>query len=263
MRKNNNTTFNGDLLGIEPRVEPVIYSGIEPTKGVFYFDDAFTKESIIGLINDIEQFRQGGYTGLDLYFQSNGGDVDYLFTLADYINTLPEGFDLTILPNGMCASAGFYIMLMVERANIVFLKPAYGMIHLASCYINSYALYNNDKTTHDYSKFRLDNIKELNDFIKEEYIKNLDVAEDDLKQILEGKELYFSNEEFEKVVISYANKKYFKSDGFKAHIEQLESQADNIDLAIISALDAYEKEIGEPFYEVGEEADLDSEEVVE
>lgn len=250
---------SGGILVQEEIIQPVVFSGVEGQKGVYFFDDEFDRQPIQNLINAIEQFKQMGYAGIDLYFQSNGGDVTCLMMLADYINNLPEGFELTIVVNGQVASAGFYTLLMVERANIVILDSAHGMVHIGGCHVSSYSMYGDDKPKHDYDKFRSENIKKLNDFITENYLNKIDIDDEDRKHLADGKDLYFHADELRDIINKYHDIKFFESEEFKSHIDGLETQIANTEALLELALDEYEDVMGKPFYEQEDECDCNSE----
>lgn len=235
---------------MESSIQPVIFSGIEPTKGVFYFDDDFEEDNIMRLICNIEQFRQAGYLGLDLYFKSDGGDITYLFTLADYINNLPDDFDLNIIVNGMVASAGFYILLMVDNANITIMKSAQGMIHMAGTYISSYALYNESKPiSHDCQTFYMESIKKLNEFIVESYLSKIKISDIDLKHIKEGNDLFFTSEELEEIIYEYKDTTFIKSPDFDSYIGDLESKLSMLQNSLNESLNKYKDVTGNDYYD--------------
>ncbi|MGL5646999.1 MAG: ATP-dependent Clp protease proteolytic subunit [Clostridium sp.] len=246
---NGKSKVNGDFLfGGAPKIDPIVFT--ENEKGVFYFDDEFNRDSIRNLINDIEMYRQNGYKALDLYFQSNGGDVDYLFTLADYINNLPEDFEVTFLVNGMVASAGIYILFMIKYANIIILESGMGMLHLADCRVSGRAMYDTTSSpNHKSNKFVLENLNRLNEFLDKEYVENLQLNDEDKKHVQSGEDLYLHKNELEELLVKYKNRGYFKSEAFAENIALLENQLCAVEDELQSQLDLYREEMGVSFYE--------------
>lgn len=203
-----------EQITIDNRLKPVVYTGMQNQKTVIVFNNYFGHETITRLINDIESVRQvGGYSVIDLFFTSDGGSADSMFMLADYLNNL-EGIKINIIVTGMVASAGFYILLLIDNAdiNIIFNKCCSGLIHLGDNLISYRGQLAPENSRYNYDKFVSDHLEKLNEFFKNDILPKLNLSKKDLKHINEGKDLMLHGDELEKIINEYHENKYFNSD---------------------------------------------------
>lgn len=215
MRFNKNKLYKEfNQQDLDMGTAPVVYTGMENQKTILVFDDIFETKSITRLINDIESVRQiGGYSVIDLYFTSDGGSADSMFMLSDYLNNL-EDIHINLIVTGMVASAGFYILLLINNpcVNIEFNKCCSGLIHLGDTYVSCRGQLASENSRYNYDKFVSDHLDKLNDFFKKEILPKLNLSKKDLKHINEGKDLMLCADELEKMINEYHDKIFFESD---------------------------------------------------
>lgn len=214
MLKNKKTCF--DYMQVEKdNLKPVILNDLHDEKTVITFNDYFDHAPIVELINNIEAIRQtGGYSDIDLYFTSDGGDIDYLFMLADYLNNIDD-IQINIIVNGMVASAGFYILLMIDNTKnikILFNKFCRCLIHLGDTYISARSQLSQEDCRYNFDKFHANDINNINKFFKEEIFPKLNLSKKDIKHLNEGRDLILDSDEFEEIVTNYRNKQYYNSE---------------------------------------------------
>lgn len=198
----------------ENKSSPVVYTGMQNQKTVIIFNDCFNNKTITNLINDIESIRQiGGYEIIDLYFSSSGGETDTLFILADYLNGIQD-IKINFRVNGMVLSCGFYILLLINNNNInlKFSKHCSGLIHLGDTWLLARSQLTTEKGRYNFEKFRAEDLKKLNEYLKNEIIPNLNLSKEDIKKLNEGGDVIFHGEELEEIVTRYHERKYFQSD---------------------------------------------------
>lgn len=214
MRLKNKLYDNFDTIPLDNGCKPVVYTGMQNQKTVITFNDCFEDETISRLINDIESIRQiGGYSEIDLYFTSDGGSADSLFVLVDYLNNLKD-ITINFIVTGIVASAGFYILLLIENddINIIFNKHCSGLIHLGDSYMSYRGQLTSEESRYNWDKFRAESLEKLNEYFKNEILPNLNLSKKDLKHIESGKDLMLHADELEKIVKEYHERKYFNSD---------------------------------------------------
>lgn len=212
-KKNMGLNFLDDL---EEKNYPIVYDGMNNQKTVICFNNYFENKNITELINKIESVRQiGGYVEIDLYFSSNGGDANCLFMLADYLNNI-KGIQINFIANGMLASAGFYILLLIENTNIdiIFNDFCEGLIHLGDSYISYRGQLTKEDARYNHDKFHAQSLEMLNNYFFKEILPNLNLSDKDLKLLEEGRDILLHKEELERVVSEYHYKKYLTSEEF-------------------------------------------------
>lgn len=234
------------LQPIKNRITPIIYTGMEEQSTTIYFNDSFDFEPIYNLMTDIDGVRQiGGYSHLNLYFSSNGGDADCLFALADYLNLIDD-IKIDFVVTGMVASAGFYILLMIDNPNIniIFNTRCSGLIHLGDIYISSRGALSKESERYDWNKFVQKDIKELNKYFKENFINKLKLSKEDRKRLNQGQDLHLLKEELENVVYSFQEKRYYESEVFLNEYSHVKSQIDELNSLLDNMRQNYKKNIG-------------------
>lgn len=233
-------------IPIDNRLEPVVYTGMQNQKTVVTFDDYFEHETITRLINKIESIRQiGGYDEIDLYFTSLGGVADTMFILADYLNNIKD-IRINLLINGMVASCGFYILLLIENPNVdlIFNEHCSGLIHLGDTYISARGQLTSEESRYNWEKFRAEDLKRLNDYFKKEIIPKLNLSKKDMKQLNEGRDVMFHGDELEKIVNEYHNNRYFNSDEAVEHYVNLQQKISEYAMLIGDFKDKFQQYTG-------------------
>lgn len=198
---------------VDSGLEPVVYTGMQKQTTVIVFNDYFEYITITKLINKIESIRQtGGYTNIDIYFSSLGGDADYLFVLSNFLNNLKD-IHINFIVTGMVASAGFYILLLIENPNIdiIFNKRCSGSIHLGDTLISYRGQLSSESSRYKNEKFHAKSLEKLNEYFKNELIPKLNLSKKDIEQINEGNDVMFHSDELEKIISEYHEKRYFNS----------------------------------------------------
>lgn len=198
----------------EHKTAPIVYTGMQNQKTVIIFNDYFNNKTITNLINDIESIRQiGGYEIIDLYFSSLGGETDTLFILADYLNGI-QGIKINFRVNGMVASCGFDILLLINNNNInlTFNQHCSGLIHLGDTWLSARSQLTTEEGRYNLEKFRAEDLKKLNEYFKNEIISNLNLSKKDIKKLNEGGDVILHAKELKEIVTKYHECKYFNSE---------------------------------------------------
>lgn len=215
-----------ELIIPDRSVKPIVYAGLLNQKSVLYFNDYFEKKPIYELINNIESIRQvGSYSTIDLYFTSNGGYIDSLFVLADYLNNI-EDIEINFIVNGMVASCGFNILVLIdnEHIHLNFNDFCTGLIHFADNAISSRAQKNSDADRYVLEKFAQKELDRLNDWFKTEILPFLGLSKTDLKKLEEGHDVMLTREELEDAVANYNEYRYVMSDEFEIAYNMIDEQ---------------------------------------
>ena len=202
------------IIGKVSSYEPIVYGGMCNQSTVVMFNDCFEHDTINKLINDIESIRQiGGYSSIDIYFTSMGGVADTLFVLSDYLNNIDD-IHINFIVNGMVASCGFYILLLIDNENIdlIFNSCCSGLIHLGDVYISARGQLVAEEGRYNIDKFYAEDLKRLNDYLKNELIHKLNLSKKDIKQLEQGKDVMFHKDELEKIVMDFRNRRYYQSE---------------------------------------------------
>lgn len=195
----------------DPQLKP------KPITDTFWFDGLFEKNSIEELIQGINMSIAIGNKELTVYFSSDGGYMYCLTVLSDFFNNLPSDIYIDFVVSGGVCSCGFYILLMINNPNIniIFDKmSAWGMIHLADSWNSQRGILGKENYKHNDSKFEKHNLDRLNKILKEDYLDQLDLSDEDREQIENGHDVYFDCEELERLVTDFHNKRYYTSDLF-------------------------------------------------
>lgn len=216
-------------MGLLPIKEerPIVLTGMMGQKTVMYFDDEFDKEPITRLINDIEMARQvGGYSVIDLYFSSLGGNADTLFVLGDYLNNI-EDIDINFIVNGMVASCGFLILLLIdnEKIHISCNQFSSGLIHLADIYLSTRDQRSSEEDRYRFSKFLKSEVEKLNKWILNDVVPLLPLSDKDKQKISEGEDVMFSGDELDSLIRKYQYNRFMRTERF---LEEYVSIGDEI-----------------------------------
>ena len=234
---------------IEPAIgkvnsyEPIVYGGMHNQSTVVMFNDCFDYETINKLINDIESIRQiGGYSNIDLYFSSLGGIAETLFVLADYLNNI-EDIHINFIVNGMVASCGFYILLLIENENIdlIFNSHCSGLIHLGDTYISARGQLAMEESRYNWEKFQAEDLKKLNDYFKKELIPKLNLSKKDIKQLEQGRDIMFHGDELEKIITDFRDKRYYQSENIVEDYVILLHKANELNESLEKMKEKYKK----------------------
>lgn len=215
-----------DLIFQDKSAKPIVYAGLVDQKSVLYFNDYFEKKPIYELINNIEMIRQvGSYSTIDLYFTSNGGYIDSLFVLADYLNNI-EDIEINFIVTGMVASCGFNILVLIdnEHIHLNFNDFCTGLIHFADNIISSRAQQSSEADRYVIEKFAKAELDRLNNWFKSEILPYLGLSKTDLKHLEEGKDVLLTKEELEEAVANYKEYKYVTSDEFEIAYNAIDDQ---------------------------------------
>ena len=173
---------------------PIVYTGVVNQSSVVLFDYDFTTTDVMHFINDMERIRQlDGYSKVKIYYRSNGGDVDALVMMADYLNNFNKEVDLIVI--GMVCSCGFYLLPMISNplVNIVLTPTSCGMLHLVDIILFSRELLSNNKNKE--SVFNRRRSDDLNEWLLNNYATKLGLTESDLEAIRSGEDVYLNREE--------------------------------------------------------------------
>lgn len=191
----------------ESELEPVCISGLENEKATLIFNKDFNNETISNLIYRIDNIRQSGsYVKLDIYFSSDGGDIDSMFMLADYINSIEDDFEIVIKVNGGVCSAGFYILFLLENTQVLFGESSWGMIHLGTTWLDARGLLDPRKDNYSHNKFHKSEMDRLNKKFKD-LIEQLKLTPKEKKYIYNGNDLHLCKSRLEEIYNDYFMKK--------------------------------------------------------
>ena len=237
----------GDLpQAFKNRITPIVYTGMENQCTTIYFNNDFEFESIYNLMTDIDSIRQiGGYNRINLYFTSMGGDSECLFALADYFNQISD-IEIDLIVNGGVASAGFYILLMINNPNvhIIFTQGSYGVIHLGDTLLSSRGSLSKESERYNWNKFREKDIQELNKYFKEEYINKLKLRKEDRKRLNQGQDLHLFKDELEDVVYSFQERAYYESEEFMNDYREAKERVQELNHILETMKENYKKNTG-------------------
>lgn len=231
---------------INNRIVPVVYTGMENKCATVYFNDYFYFEPIYSLITDLDSIRQvGSYSKLTLYFSSGGGLADCLFTLSDYFNQIDD-IEIDLVVSGMVASAGFYILLMIDNPNIniIFNDISSGIIHLSDTFLSSRGMLSKDDGRYNWDKFRQKESEKLNNYFKINYINKLKLSKEDRKRLNQGQDLHLDKKELEDIVYSFQERRYFESEEFLKNYADLKFNMNELQDNIEELKDKYKKITG-------------------
>lgn len=214
-----------DFIDAQVDRNPVIYTGFENGHNTYMFLDEFNTITIPKLILDIESIRQSGsYNTLDLYFQSCGGDIDMLMDLANYLNSI-DGLSINLIVNGRVASAGFFILLLINNPNIEITigATASAMIHLGGTYVSTYGLRRKEHQHHNVDSFMKKHLDYMNEEIILPMCKKIGLSDEDILQIDNGGEVWLNADELINALDTYNNNVYLETEA-EEDINILESK---------------------------------------
>lgn len=194
--------------------EPVVMSNCDGEKTIIWWNEEFTVPTIYKLIQSIEVVRQSEYKELKIYFSSIGGDMVALRTIVDYLNEL-KNIKITIFVNGIVASAGFYILLMIDNRNINIQFDKYqssGLIHLADSTQSGRGVLSNDSGRYNLDKFYQKHLEELNNNLTRDYLDKLDLTDEDRDKLQQGYDVILNYNELSRIVIKFREDRYRESE---------------------------------------------------
>lgn len=236
------------LPKIETHVGPVVIpTTAKDQRSIICFDGGFTIDEIRNLINDIENVRQTpGFSEVDLYFSSRGGYLKDLSMLADYLNNIDD-FKVNFICNDMCASCGFFILLEIDNENvrIRILESAYGVIHLATQYLDARDMLGDDFRP---AKFYKRNLDETNKIIMEKLSK-CGLTDEELKRVKEGEDIYLDNVRLEKVIKTYIDYRTYEDGSLEDSIKEAQDNAEKWIERAEKLIQGYERITGKKYGE--------------
>jgi len=149
------------------------------------FNNCIDLENITRLIYSLELHKN---EKIKLYFSTWGGESALADVLIDYINS--RSSDIELVCFGGIQSAGFSI-LMSTNCEKKILDTCWGMAHKGKFIIYSKFLriFPNKSVKYKQKLTKAENDK----FLKK--CKNFGISENKLKDIYEGKDVYFNNDE--------------------------------------------------------------------
>ena len=151
---------------------------------IIIFENEITKDTITKLINNINYSDSNEFT---IYFSTEGGDIDYILILIDFINNSNKIINFVCFRD--ISSAGFILMLNLPKLKIKILNGTSAIIHLISQLIETRDVKNIDLT--DLIDMNNDFLNKVQPFISKSDFKNLKNGFDvnlnckQLKQIFE------------------------------------------------------------------------------
>ncbi len=149
------------------------------------FENQISHKSVQGLINNINQ-----YAFVNLYFSTNGGRVDSMKILVDFLNHRYDENSIKITLFNELVSAGSY--MLIDYKGPLFIKDLrYFMFHAPDITLNTIR-------NSDYEK----KIKQMLDAHNEVYyedIADLGLSKVELKKIREGGDVYIYQDEFHRI----------------------------------------------------------------
>ena len=203
-------------------VQPIIMDG-SATETMVWFTSDFTEYSIYKLIQDIEQIKQGDYKKMKLYFSSNGGCIFSLRVLADYLNKQIGDLEIDLYVTGLVASAGFYILLMIENSNIkiMFDNLSMGLIHLSDSLVSQRSMLSREDARYSAEQHFIKSTTTVNNWLTTEYLDKLDLREKDREMLQQGKDVMLEQKELERVVNKFREERFLESDECQEEIGDL------------------------------------------
>ena len=212
----------------EAELEPVCVSGLNNEKATLIFNKDFNNETISNLIYRIDNVRQSGsYAKLDIYFSSDGGNIDSMFMLADYINSIEDDFEIVIKVNGGVCSAGFYILFLLENTQVLFGESSWGMIHLGTTWLDARGLLDPRKDNYSHNKFHKSEMDRLNKKFKD-LIEQLKLTPKEKKYIYNGNDLYLCKSRLEEIYNDYFMKKDYNHPKMIETYLDIKTQAESL-----------------------------------
>lgn len=267
MRRVNNRNKRGecfyDELGRDMlSYEPIIMDSTV-TDTTIWFNSDFTDENIYKLIQDIEKVKQAEYRKLTLYFESNGGSITSLRVLANYLNNKIGDLKIEINVIGLVASAGFYILVMVDNKNIniKFDETSCGLIHLSNSQISCRSLLSQDNERYDAEQFFIKSIPTLNEWLTENYLDKLNLKEEDKAMLQQGKDVMLDAKELERVVTEFHEDRYLESEDCQEEVINLIDAYEEIKARIKYLVNKTPEQVLEELYLFDDEEDECQEEV--
>lgn len=237
--KKNNLCFMSDFSNVD--IEPSVMDNPNSKETTIWFNGYYSYENIYKLMTQIDSVVQsGGYEKINLYYSSDGGEADSLFALSNYLNNI-NNIDISIRIVGMVASCGFYLLTLLDNPNISleFTQSSSGLIHLGDILISARGLLSKESSRYCQEKFLQQGIDDLNKYLKEEILDNLELSDIDRDKLNQGNDVMLQSDELEKIIISFHEKRYYKSDSFIEDIISVKHDIEELQQAYKSLGDQY------------------------
>lgn len=212
-----------EILEQTDGLSPIVYTGVVNQSSVVLFDYDFSTTDVMQFINDMERIRQlDGYSKVKIYYRSNGGDVDALVMMADYLNNFNKEVDLIVI--GMVCSCGFYLLPMISNplVNIILTPTSCGMLHLVDIILFSRELLSNNKNKE--SVFNRRRSDDLNEWLLNNYATKLGLTESDLEAIRSGEDVYLNRDELRDALSYFHDKMAVESGEVDTAINDISDQ---------------------------------------
>jgi ATP-dependent protease ClpP protease subunit len=223
-----NKTLGADSLSpIEGMLQPAVYSGLQEKQEyiLFFNDQIFQHDTIESIICVLEDVRiSDSYDRIKIFISSIGGLAHQLAMLADYLNEYP--LDITFKVHGDISSCGSLLPVMVKHASIEYSPTASAMFHLAHQNIHSSALYDTRSNMYGASA-DLKSLTDLNDYLYDNYYSKLDLTEEELEHIRNGKDVYIDNSRIEHIFETFKERQFYEED-FNEVVEIVEERIDEL-----------------------------------
>lgn len=186
------------------------------------FQDGINFSSISCLMSCIDAtIHNPGFDGtLIIYFDTHGGELGSIHTLANYINTVvDDDVEIIFKIMGDCYSAGtFFILETLDRCHFEISDYAHLMIHTPLRQLKDRDSNNFNETDDFNSKNYTEDIIEL--------LEVLEVPDDIIKDFRRGNHIYFTGLEFKNYLDNYYS--MLEDDAKQYEIERTEKYLENL-----------------------------------
>lgn len=152
---------------------------------VYHFDDEINSETVQGLIDILS-----GYSNIDLFFTTPGGELHAMRVLIHFINNHP---DINIYMTGYVASAGTFLFLECNKPITLCEDLDWILFHLGDRMVEGQFR----KTTLNYEVLK-EQLKETNDKLASSFLK-LGLTKKEIKAFLEGDDVVLYRKDFNRL----------------------------------------------------------------
>jgi ATP-dependent protease ClpP protease subunit len=190
------------------------------------FQDDINFSTISCLMSCIDATIQNqGFDGtLIIYFDTHGGELSSIYTLADYLNTVVnQDVEIVIKIVGDCYSAGtFFILETLDRCVFEISDFAHLMIHTPLRQLKDRNSNNFNETDNSNSENYTEHIIEI--------LEQLEIPEDIIKDFRRGNHIYFTGLEFRNYLDNYYSK--LEEESQLTEIERVEKYLESLKLTL-------------------------------